>query len=271
MHYMTNYYEMRMDPRIMHPGTKSIICVALSYVPQQTLSDDQYQIAYYAYGQDYHIVLRNKLYELAKVLPISQSSPRICVDSAPILERFWAQQAGIGWIGKNKNLIVPNIGSFVVLGEILTDLELDYDTPMKCQCGNCKLCVSLCPAIQSPDQLFCSEKCHSYNTIEKPLKVPSLEVATNYTTRLTTIKQKYIYGCDQCQLVCPHNKNIKPTQEPMFSPNKELLDMTKEDWHNLTKEQYNQLFRKSAVKRVKYPKLINNIDLQKNNEYNNKK
>lgn len=260
MDYMSNYEELRLDPRKMHPGTKSIICVALNYYPERRLSDSQYQFAYYAYGKDYHDVMRHKLRQLASILPAGDIEPRICVDTAPILERYWAQKAGIGWIGRNRNLIIPGKGSFFILGEILTDIELEYDSPLDSQCGDCHLCTSLCPALQSPDSQFRAEKCWSYQTIEK-------NSPATLNPKLSTLNsQPYIYGCDRCQLICPHNRNASPTTEEAFQPKEPFLQMTKEEWHNLSIEKYRELFNGSAVRRAKYEKLLSNLPSQGKNE-----
>lgn len=296
MDYMSNYEELRLDPRKMHPGTKSIICVALNYYPERRLSDSQYQFAYYAYGKDYHDVMRHKLRQLASILPAGDIEPRICVDTAPILERYWAQKAGIGWIGRNRNLIIPGKGSFFILGEILTDIELEYDSPLDSQCGDCHLCTSLCPALQSPDSQFRAEKCWSYQTIEKkedPSQPPlsrggvitdDIDYSCSNPSPLKGEVRRspgsipspregrlggvppYIYGCDRCQLICPHNRNASPTTEEAFQPKEPFLQMTKAEWHNLSIEKYRELFNGSAVRRAKYEKLLSNLPSQGKNE-----
>ena len=266
MAYMANYTDLRLDPRKLHPGTKSIISAALNYYPSQHLSPSQYQFAYYAYGKDYHEVMRQYLTQLAQTLGIEG---RICVDTAPVLERYWAWKAGLGWIGRNHNLIIPGKGSFVVLGEILTDAEFDtYDTPMPSHCGNCKACTSQCQALmhsaENQSLPFPAEQCHSYQTIENKYTEPLRTTQNHPEYSVSNLQSHYIYGCDCCQLVCPHNKNIPSTQIPEFQPSEQFLSMPPTDWHNLTQEQYKALFRHSAVKRAKYEKIISNISMANN-------
>lgn len=256
MKYMENYFDLRMDPRKLHPGTKSIISVALNYYPAKRLNDDQYQFAYYAYGKDYHEVMKTKLNKLVQILPQESNSkfvPRLCVDTAPILERFWAWKAGLGWIGKNHSLIIPEQGSFFILGEILSDIELEYDTPIDSRCGDCHLCSDKCIVLCDSDG-FDASRCHSFRTIE--LKGNISEMPCNDAKGGQI---KYIYGCDCCQLVCPHNKNAVPSELEEFAPSVQFLNMSKEDWNALSRESYRELFRHSAVKRAKYEKLCSNI------------
>lgn len=251
MAYMANYQPQRLDPRIMHPGTQSVISLALNYYPSQPLPPDTYQFAYYAYGQDYHDVMKRRLRQLVtyiKGLPCtSAQEPRLCTDTAPVLERYWAWRAGLGWIGRNHSLIIPGHGSFFILGEIFTDLDLTPDQPIDSQCGTCHRCTDICPCLAAPT--FDASRCWSYQTIES--KLP-----TSCSPQPTT----YIYGCDRCQLVCPHNRHATPTPIPEFQPSTGFMQMTRSDWHDLTIEQYRDLFRGSAVKRAKYEKLKSTID-----------
>lgn len=256
MKYMENYFELRMDPRKLHPGTKSVISVALNYYPSKKLNDNQYQFAYYAYGKDYHDVMRAKLSQLSQVLPRKEDNqfvPRICVDTAPILERYWAWKAGLGWLGKNHSLIIPKQGSFFILGEILSDIEMEYDYPMESKCGNCHICSDMCKALSESDE-FDASCCHSFRTIE--LKQNICEMSDETTNEP---QAKYIYGCDCCQLACPHNRNAVPSRIKEFEPSEQFLNMSKDNWNTLSPECYRNLFRHSAVKRAKYEKLCSNI------------
>lgn len=268
MGYMTNYPALRFDPRQLLPGCQSVISLALNYYPSQTLSSSQRQFAYYAYGKDYHDVMRRKMQQLAEFInsnpllasmrgDVEGASIRLCVDSAPILERYWAEQAGIGWIGKNHLLIIPGKGSFHVLGEILTTIPLLYDNPMANQCGDCTRCLQACPnrALHA-DGYFDSSHCLSYLSIEYRGQFDSPDKVSSVSNL-----RPYIYGCDRCQLVCPHNRGAEPTRVAEFHPTAEFLRMTPADWESLTLEQYQQLFRGSAVKRVKYAGLRRNIDV----------
>lgn len=265
MRYMTNYEEQRLNPRLLLPGAQSILVVALNYYPEKRLSDSQLQFAYYAYGKDYHDVMRERLRRLAESLglceegdhsegkhPLSSERFLLCCDTKPFLDRYWAMRAGLGWIGKNTNLIIPKAGSFCFLGAIITTLQADrYDHPMPDRCGTCDRCLQACPthALCAPRQLD-ARRCLSYLTIENRQAIPS-----QYVSSLSTC----IYGCDRCQKVCPHNRQAQPTQVAEFSATDEFLAMQPSDWQQLTPETYRRLFRGSAVKRAKYEGLIRNI------------
>lgn len=243
---------------------RSVICVALNYYPEKLLGDDQYQFAYYAYGKDYHDVMRSKLMELAtaiKACGTSSDEPiqtRACVDTAPLFERYWAQQSGIGWIGKNHNLILPHQGSFVYLGEVLADCAADqYDSPMESHCGKCRKCIDACPgcAIRE-DGFFDAARCLSYISIERRGDFNSDEA---HLMGSQSGDSPYIYGCDRCQLACPHNRFAKPNTTEELQPSEEFLGMTRDDWHNLSVTDYQHLFKGSAVKRAKYDGIIRNV------------
>ncbi|MCQ2095402.1 MAG: tRNA epoxyqueuosine(34) reductase QueG [Bacteroidaceae bacterium] len=275
MTYMADHQPQRLDPRTMYPGTRSVIAVALNYFPESRLPADTYQFAYYAYGKDYHDVMRSRLRLLAafvmetaaRLRTATTIPPRVCTDTAPLLERYWAWKAGLGWIGRNHNLIIPGKGSFVVLGEILTDLLLEADTPMPSQCGDCHRCTDACPCLAAP--VFKAEDCWSYQTIEKKdeATLPRHEVVEDTGGDTTATRQErqgrtpYIYGCDRCQLVCPHNWFATPTDTEEFRPSPLFLSMTKDDWNTLTPERYRALFKGSAVKRAKFGKLTSTISL----------
>lgn len=269
MKYMENYRDIRLNPAGLIEGARSVISVALNYYPAQKQSPDAPRISYYAYGKDYHIVLKDKLRQLwqyitEELLPSIEPVPeaRAFTDSAPLLERYWAWKAGLGWIGKNTNLIIPGKGSFFFLGEIVTTLELDYDSPQENRCGDCRRCLDACPtgALESAGHLN-ANKCISYLTIEHKGDIPS-ELASRLGNRL--------YGCDTCQEVCPWNRFAVPTREEAFTPSPAFLSFKKEDLADFTREDYNRIFARSAVKRAKYEGLIRTI-ANKRRIINNKK
>lgn len=273
MHYMANHTHLRLDPTQLLPAARSIIAVALNYYPQQQLTPTQYQFAYYAYGTDYHDAVKNRLRTLAAHLhpdfTPTTSTPNahtpatptthtdtppylICCDTKPLLERHWAWRAGLGWTGKNTNLIIPNAGSYFFLGEIITTLPADhYDTPLPSRCGTCDHCLRACPtgALCRPHHLD-ARRCLSYLTIEHRGDIPP---------HLHTALGTTIYGCDRCQQACPHNRSARPTTIPEFTPSPQFLAMQPADWQHLTPDTYRQLFRHSAVKRAKYDGLMRNI------------
>ena len=262
MKYMENYRDIRLDPAGLVEGARSVISVALNYYPAQKQSPDSPRISYYAYGKDYHIVVKDKLRQLweyiTSLIPVLDSTlpaARFFTDSAPILERYWAWKAGLGWIGKNTNLIIPGKGSFFFLGEIVTTLELDYDTPQKNRCGACRRCLDACPtgALERPGHLN-ANKCISYLTIEHKGDIPSEQAS-----RLGDL----LYGCDTCQEVCPWNRFASPTREAAFSPSPAFLSLKKEDLRCFTRDDYNRIFAGSAVKRAKYEGLIRTINNKK--------
>ncbi len=283
MDYMANYTEKRLNPCLLVPGTKSIVSLAMNYAPAQTMPETEYQLAAYAYGQDYHDVMKAKLRQLAALIAnkfeggndsrvgendgdstaittpkTNETNPepageiRVFVDTAPVLERYWAQRAGLGWIGKNHQLIIPRAGSMFFLGEIFLPYEFDsYNSPMPSRCGNCRRCIEACPTCAITDEWgFDSEKCLSYQLIENRGELSEQAKQSMGTT---------IYGCDRCQTACPWNKFATPNTTPEFQPKSELLAMTKADWHNLTIDEYRALFKGSAVKRVKFDGLKRNI------------
>ena len=236
MQYLADNIDKRLDPRLLMDGVRSIVCVALSYAPAKKIPADQYQIAYYAYGKDYHDVMKQKLHALASACGIT--SYRAFCDTAPVLERYWAERAGLGWTGRNHQLIIPHAGSMFFLGELFVTEELEYDSPVPNRCGRCHACLDACPTsslILNPSSLIPNSSFLIPNSI---------------------------YGCDICQLVCPWNRFAVSTTEPAFQPSNDLLGMTKEKWHNLTEEQYRSLFKGSAIKRAKYEGLMRNINNQ---------
>ncbi len=255
MKYMENYYDKRLNPRLLVDDAKSIISLLMNYFPQQTQQKSSYyKISKYAYGQDYHFVIKNKLKKLTKFIyeNIGKVNIRYFVDSAPILERAWAVKSGLGWIGKNANLINKKNGSFFFISELITDLDLDYDNPLKRDyCANCHLCIDACPTEAITEaRVIDANKCISYLTIELKDKIPD-EFKNKY--------KNWIFGCDICQDVCPWNNFSIVNNEPAFLPEPDLLKMNKNDWEEITEEVYKELFKKTAVKRAKFNKLKNNI------------
>jgi epoxyqueuosine reductase len=254
MDYMSRYFEKRLDPERLVSGTKSIISVIVSYHSGQRQADDTAPIlSKYAYGKDYHHVIRKKLKKLLAYIhnEIHPVKGRVFVDSAPVLDRAWAEKAGLGWIGKNSNLISSQFGSFVFIASVFIDLELEYDSPVRDMCGSCTKCIAACPtqAIIRP-KVIDSNRCISYLTIEYKGQLPE------------SLKEKFhnrIFGCDICQDVCPWNRQAPLHHIEDFNPEKELMEMKREDWISLDEEKFNRLFESSAVKRARFDGLKRNI------------
>lgn len=254
MGYMENHFDKRLDPTKLVPGSKSVISLVYNYFPKNDLAENgSYKIAKYAYGKDYHFVIKDKLKTLMQFLQeeIGDIHGRAFVDSAPVMERSWAQRAGVGWIGKNSLLLNKGTGSFFFLAELILDVEFEYDGPVKDYCGTCTACMDACPtdAIPEPYKVDAS-KCISYFTIELKDQLPE-EHKGQFND--------WIFGCDICQDVCPWNRFSKPHNEPEFEPHPQLNEMSKNDWEEISHELFNELFRKSAVKRTKYEGLKRNI------------
>ena len=269
MAYLQNNLEKRLNPLLLMPEARSIISLALNYYPERKLGDDQYQFAYYAYGQDYHDVIKAKLQELAsyvRTLVDSTMTVKLCVDTVPMLDRYWAWKAGLGWIGKNTNLIIPRAGSFFFLAELIVDIDLEYDSPMESHCGTCTRCVDACPtgALESPYSID-ANKCLSYLTIEHRGDFDSDILSHKSETAKDEADHSapFVYGCDRCQLACPYNRFAQPTKIKEFTPKDEFLNMRPSDWQSLTVEQYRTLSKGSAVKRAKYEGLVRNISMVK--------
>lgn len=262
MQYMENNLEKRLDPALLEEGTKSVISVLINYFPKdQQVDPDAPKIAKYAYGKDYHFVVKDKLRELLNFIgtDLIPCHGRVFTDSAPVLERAWAAKSGLGWIGKNTCLIVPNKGSYFFIGEILIDVELEYDSAISDYCGTCTKCLNACPtnALVAP-YLLDSNRCISYQTIENKGKLPDL---------LRDRFKNWIFGCDICQDVCPWNKFAEPTQETEFNPNKRIIEMSRDDWNSLDETQFKIIFKKSALMRAKFKGLRRNLDFIKTGEY----
>ncbi|KQS50203.1 epoxyqueuosine reductase [Flavobacterium sp. Leaf359] len=257
MGYMENHFDKRLDPTLLVDDSKSVISLLLNYYPEQTQVEDSYKISKYAYGQDYHFVIKEKLKEFLFSIQenIGEVSGRAFVDSAPVLDKAWAAKSGLGWIGKNSNLLSKQVGSFFFIAELIVDLELEYDTAVTDHCGSCTKCIDACPtgAIIAP-YVVDGSKCISYFTIELKDNIPQ-EMKGKF--------DDWAFGCDVCQDVCPWNRFSKPHNEPLFNPNPELLSMTKKDWEEITEETFRAVFKNSAVKRAKYDGLKRNIDFLK--------
>lgn len=255
MSYMENHFDMRLDPTKLVPGAKSVISLLLNYYTEEKQSDLQApKISKYAYGEDYHLVIKRKLKELLDTLQekIGRSiGGRAFVDSAPVLDKAWAKKSGLGWIGKHTNLINKNSGSFFFIAELILDIELGPDSATGDFCGTCTRCIDACPtdAIVSP-YVVDGSKCISYFTIELKDAIPETEKGKF---------QNWMFGCDICQDVCPWNRFSSPHQEPAFAATPGLLSKTKKEWEEITEEVFRELFRKSAVKRTKFEGLKRNI------------
>ena len=254
MKYMENHFDMRLDPRKLVPDAKSVISLSYNYFNENLQKDkDAPKISKYAYGNDYHKVIKEKLKILFKELQkeFGDINGRVFIDSAPIMEKAWAAKSGLGWIGKNTNLISQKVGSFYFLAEIIVDLEFEYDTPVTDHCGSCTACIDSCPtgALVKPYEIDAS-KCISYLTIELKDEIPS-EFNGNM--------DNWAFGCDVCQDVCPWNRFSRKHNEPLFNPNQEMMKMGKKEWEELTEETFEVIFKNSAVKRTKYKGLKRNI------------
>lgn len=253
MSYMENHFDKRLDPRLLVEGAKSVVSLTLNYYPEETQIEDSYKISKYAYGEDYHYVIKDKLKELLYFIQseIGDVDGRVFVDSAPVLDKAWAAKSGLGWVGKNNNLINRKNGSFFFIAELIIDLDLETDGPTTDHCGTCTKCIDACPtnAIESP-YIVNGSKCISYLTIELRDDIPS-----EFANKL----DDWMFGCDVCQDICPWNRFAKPHSEPRFIPNNELMRLEKREWTELTKDTFNEIFKKSAIKRTKFDGLLRNI------------
>jgi epoxyqueuosine reductase len=257
MSYMENHFDKRLNPTLLVDDAKSVISLLLNYYPSELQNQDSYKISKYAYGQDYHHVIKEKLKELLYFIQteIGEVSGRAFVDSAPVLDKAWAAKSGLGWIGKNSNLITQKVGSFYFIAELIIDLELDYDTPTTDHCGSCTACLDACPtdAIVAP-YVVDGSKCISYFTIELKDNLPQ-EMKGKF--------DDWMFGCDVCQDVCPWNRFSKPHNEPLFQSNSDILKFSKSDWEEITVDTFQKVFKNSAVKRTKYEGLLRNINFLK--------
>ena len=257
MSYMANHFDKRLDPTKLVEGSKSVVSLLLNYYPSEQQNPESYKISKYAYGRDYHFVIKDKLKELLAAIQtkIGEVSGRAFVDSAPVLDKAWAAKSGLGWMGKHSNLLTKEVGSFYFIAELILDLELAYDSPTTDHCGTCTACIDACPtqAIVEP-YVVDGSKCISYFTIELKNEIPA-----DFKGQF----DDWMFGCDVCQDVCPWNRFSKPHQEPLFNPHPELLEMSKSDWEEITSNVFGSIFSKSAVKRTKFSGLKRNIDFLK--------
>lgn len=257
MQYMENHFDKRLDPTLLVDGAKSVISLLLNYYPEEKQPEGTYKISKYAYGQDYHFVIKDKLKELLHSIHehIGEVGGRAFVDSAPMLDKAWAAKSGLGWIGKNSNLLSKQVGSFFFIAELVIDLDLEYDYAVTDHCGSCTACLDACPteAIIAP-YVVDGSKCISYFTIELKENIPH-EMKGSFND--------WAFGCDVCQDVCPWNRFSKPHREPLFNPHPDLLSLTKKDWEEITEDTFRAVFKNSAVKRTKFAGLTRNIDFLK--------
>ena len=257
MSYMERNFDMRLDPTKIVEGAKSVISLTYNYYTEKISKDSNFKISKYAYGNDYHFVIKNKLKDLFEYIKekTGDINGRVFVDSAPVLERAWAKKSGLGWIGKNTNLISKKNGSFFFLCEIILDLELEYDHIDTDHCGSCTACIDACPtnAIVEP-YVVDGTRCISYYTIELKNNIPDYAKNTY---------DDWIFGCDICQDVCPGNRFSKPHKEPLFNSDDEFLSINKNDWIEMTKETFNNVFKNSAIKRAGFDGIKRNIEFIK--------
>jgi epoxyqueuosine reductase len=258
MKYMENYFDKRLDPRLLVDGAKSVISLLYNYYPQEQQPEGTGpRISKYAYGSDYHEVIKTKLHEFLYALKeeIGNINGRAFVDSAPVMDKAWAAKSGLGWIGKNSNLINKQNGSFFFIAELIVDVALENDGPMPDYCGTCTRCIEACPtdAIVEPFVVDGS-KCISYLTIELKDNIPE-----SFKTKM----DGWAFGCDVCQDVCPWNRFSVPHQEPLFKDSHNLLNFTEAEWHDITEETFNIIFKHSAIKRTKYKGLKRNLNFIK--------
>jgi epoxyqueuosine reductase len=253
MSYMENNFDKRLDPTLLVEDSKSIVSLLVNYFPSECQNSESYKISKYAYGTDYHIVIRDKLNELLYSIrsTIGEISGRAFVDSAPVMEKAWGAKSGLGWIGKNSNLLTQKVGSFYFVAELIIDLELEYDHATTDHCGSCTACIDACPtqAIVAP-YVVDGSKCISYFTIELKDKIPG-EMKGKF--------DDWIFGCDVCQDICPWNRFSKAHNEPLFNPKQEMLSLSKKDWVELTEETFKLIFKNSPLKRTKYDGIVRNV------------
>ena len=254
MSYLERNFDKRLNPKKLVPGSKSVISLTFNYFPpRKNLEKNSFIISKYAYGKDYHFVIKKKLKNLFSLIKekIGNIEGRVFVDSAPIHERVWAKISGLGWIGKNSLLLNKKMGSYFFLAEIICDLELEYDTPVTDHCGTCTKCIDACPTNAiTQAQVIDANKCISYLTIENKNEIPP-ELSKSFNN--------YIFGCDICQDVCPWNKFSKPHDEKEFLPNDEVSNFSNKDWEELTHDTFNRIFKNSAIKRTRFEGLKRNI------------
>lgn len=257
MAYMENHFDKRLDPTLLVDDSKSVVSLLLNYYPSETQEKDSFKISKYAYGQDYHFVIKEKLKELLHSIQeqIGDVTGRVFVDSAPVLDKAWAAKSGLGWIGKNSNLITQKVGSFYFIAELILDLDLEYDYATTDHCGSCTACIDACPteAIVAP-YVVDGSKCISYFTIELKESIPQ-EMKGKF--------DDWAFGCDTCQDVCPWNRFSKAHSEPLFNPNPDVMAMSRKEWIEITEETFRVVFKNSPIKRTKFDGLKRNVDFLK--------
>jgi epoxyqueuosine reductase len=261
MSYMTQHFDKRLDPTLLVPGAKSVISLMFNYYSDKKQTDaDAPKISMYAYGKDYHFVLKDKLKTLFQLMQneIGAIEGRVFVDSAPVMERQWARNAGLGWLGKNTLLLNKQSGSYFFLAEIICDVELEYDHPVKDHCGTCTACIDACPTDAIQPYMVDGSKCISYLTIELKDEIPN-----DFSGKM----DNWMFGCDICQQVCPWNRFSQPHHEPQLEPSDELLNMSKREWQEITEDVFNSIFKNSPVKRTKFSGLKRNIQFLKQTEH----
>jgi epoxyqueuosine reductase len=255
MGYLENHFEKRLDPTLLVPGTKSVISLLYNYYPEEKITNGSYHIARYAYGKDYHYVIKYKLKQLYYEFQerYGEMEGRVFVDSAPVMERAWAEKAGLGWTGKNTLLLNKRKGSYFFLAEIMLPIDFEYDQPFKTDhCGSCTRCIDACPTEAILDgKILDAQRCISYLTIELKGEIPN-----EFKGKMAD----WIFGCDICQEVCPWNRHSIVHQEEEFLPNEALRSMSKKDWKELDELRFKTLFKHSPIKRTKFTGLKRNID-----------
>ena len=256
MKYMEKNFDKRLDPRLLVPGAKSVISLLFNYYTENKQPKESPKISKYAYGIDYHFVIKNNLKKLFQIIndEIGEINGRVFVDSAPVMEKAWAAKSGLGWQGKNTNLISQKVGSFFFIAELIVDLKLDYDTPVSDHCGSCTACIDACPTEALTPYKIDASKCISYLTIE---------LRDQISTEFKNNMDNWAFGCDVCQDVCPWNRFSKQHDEPLFNPNSEILDYSSKDWEEITKETFDTIFKNSAIKRSNYEGLKRNLSFLK--------
>jgi len=254
MSYMENHFDKRLDPSLLVPGARSVISLLYNYYPSEKQNKNSYQISKYAYGEDYHLVIKKKLHELVESMKqvMGNFNARVFTDSAPIMERTWAQKSGLGWLGKHSLLISKSKGSFFFLAEIILDIKLHYDAPFQTDhCGSCTRCIDACPTEAIlPNNTVDGSKCISYFTIELKEEIPA---------QFKNSFENWAFGCDICQDVCPWNRFSVANKEQKFKPDERLLNFNKADWEEITEDVFKQVFKRSAVKRTKFAGFQRNI------------
>jgi len=256
MGYMENHFDKRLDPRLLVPGAKSVVSLLLNYYTDELQVEGAPKISKYAYGNDYHFVIKDKLKQLFQTIQeeIGEVNGRVFVDSAPVMDKAWAVRSGLGWMGKNTNLITQKVGSFFFIAELIIDLELKYDTPVTDHCGTCTACIDACPTEALTPYDIDASKCISYLTIELKDQIPN-----EFQNKM----DNWAFGCDVCQDVCPWNRFSKSHNEPLFDPKPELLDFTQKDWEEMTETTFETIFKNSAIKRTRYEGLKRNLSFLK--------